>query len=230
VINHHVRKPKDPIRSLDDLNNAIRGSSAIPSYFRVCFGMFHASDYERRMKAMGLRPEHGKLWRFGVCKSNLGGMLNGEKTLLRNSIGLLEDVTPMDKFARVNVSEREAWLVLAIKLAAEAGHPYAQTCTGAGGLFKRRGELPIMLQKGSSGEFAEMTQDALDREHIITTSIKGSKSKSYLDVLGGCLAKDETGAETALGAYTRPNWDEYQWDEVERVVVKKSEMRRMSTN
>src|SRR6202000_1403290 len=52
LVNHHVRQSNEAIRSLHELKESIRGNSAIPNYFRVCFGMFAAADYDRRMRAM----------------------------------------------------------------------------------------------------------------------------------------------------------------------------------
>jgi hypothetical protein len=214
VINHHIRKSNEPLRSLSDLRNAIRGASAIPSYFRINFGMFSASDYERRMRAMGMTPKRGALWKFGVVKANIHGLLDSERTLLRDGIGLLQDVTDKDPYAVVNVSERLAWLVYAIRCAASALHPYGLGGkNAANGLYKRRTELPPILRGVGWKEFANLIEEALQRGRIVPCAVRGSKSKTYLDVEGGELARDESGVVIAAGAYTSvPDWEELYFD------------------
>lgn len=214
VINHHIRKSNEPLRSLADLRNAIRGASAIPSYFRINFGMFSASDYERRMRAMGLTPKRGALWKFGVVKANIHGLLESERTLLRDGIGLLQDVTDKDPYAVVNISERIAWLVYAIKAAATALHPYGLGGkNAANGLYRRRAELPPMLRGVGWKEFASLIEEALQRGHIVPCAVCGSKAKNYLDVEGGELARDEAGVVILSGAYSNPpDWEDFYFD------------------
>ena len=214
VINHHIRKSNEPLRSLADLRNAIRGASAIPSFFRINFGMFSASDYERRMRAMGMTPKRGSLWKFGVVKANIHGLLESERTLLRDGIGLLQDVTAKDPYAVVNITERLAWLVFAIRSAASALHPYGLGGkNAANGLYKRRAELPPILRGVGWKEFGNLIEEALQRGHIVPCAVRGSKSKSYLDVTDGELASDESGVVISAGAYSSiPDWEEYYYD------------------
>lgn len=215
LINHHIRKSNEPLRSLEELRSAIRGASAIPSYFRINFGMFHASDYERRMKAMGLPPKRGALWKFGVVKANIHGLLQGERTLLRNGIGLLEDITENDSYAAVNVSERVAWMAYACQIAASALHPYAVGGkNAANGLYKRRNELPQILRGVGWREFGNLVEEALVKGVLVPCAVRGSKSKTYLDVPGGVLSQDEAGVVLAAGSYnSAPEWEEYYFDE-----------------
>lgn len=222
LCNHHVRKAgNEPINNMEDLRNSIRGSSAIPSAFRINFGMFHSPDYARRMKAMGLPPRKHALWRFGIAKSNIGGMLEGEMTLLRNpSNGLLEDATAADKFSVVNMGERSAWLLAAIAAAANRGHPYTSSGRGgSSGLYARRSELPPILRAVGPGEFAGLVEDALQNERLVLASVKGSASKSYLDLPDGPLATNDMGEELSKGAYAPPSWGRYTYDPAQREVV-----------
>ncbi len=226
VINHHVRKSgaQEVVNSMEDLKEAIRGSSAIPSYFRVNFGMFQATDYVRRMKAMGLKPEKGALWRFGIVKCNINGLMRDEKTLLRNAHGLLEDVTERDTFNQVNMAEREAWLVLAVRIAAENGHPYTNTGkNSAGGLYRRRAELPPLLRMVGPGEFTGLVDEALGKEVLVLSSVKGSQAKSYLDVQKGNLADNEVGEELVKGAYSPPDWSVFSFNPIENNVTATAE-------
>ena len=214
LINHHIRKSNEPLRSLEELRSAIRGASAIPSYFRINFGMFHASDYERRMKAMNMTPKRGAMWKFGVVKANIHGLLQGERTLLRNSIGLLEDITSNDSYAAVNVSERVAWMVYSIQQAACALHPYAVGGkNAANGLYKRRNELPQILRGVGWREFGNLVEEALVKGLLVPCAVRGSKSKTYLDVPGGVLSQDEAGVTIASGSYnSAPEWDDFYFD------------------
>jgi hypothetical protein len=213
-INHHIRKSNEPLKSLEELRNAIRGASAIPSYFRINLGMYHASDYVRRMGAMGLKPRPGQLWKFGICKANINGLLDGERTLLRSKIGLLTDVTESDPYAVSNMNERMAWMVFAIEQAAQALHPYAVGGkNAANGLYKRRAELPPMLRSIGWKEFGKLADEALQKGMIVPCAVRGSKSKAYYDVREGVLSGDEAGVVLAAGAYTTvPDWELYQYN------------------
>ena len=215
LITHHIRKPgNEPIRTLKDMKNSIRGSSAIPSYFRINIGFWHAPDYERRMKGMSLIPKVDCCYRFGVLKANINGLMRGERTLLRDGFGLLSDVTKLDVYSAINVSERLAWLVLAVREAASSLHPYTLgNKNAANGLYKRRSELPPVLRSVGATEFGHLIEEALQKELLVACAVKGSKSKSYLDVPGGVLATDETGAVIQAGAYiTMPEWANYTFD------------------
>jgi hypothetical protein len=215
MITHHIRKPgNEPIRTLKDMKNSIRGSSAIPSYFRINLGFWHATDYERRMKGMSLAPRVDSCYRFGVLKANISGLMRGERTLLRDGNGLLKDVTKLDVYSAINVTERLAWLVLAVREAAGNLHPYTLgNKNAANGLYKRRSELPPVLRAVGASEFGHLIEEGLQKELIVSCAVKGSKAKSYLDVPGGLLASDETGAAIQAGAYSSlPDWSEYMFD------------------
>lgn len=228
IFNHHVRKidPNMAIRNLKDLGNAIRGSSAIPSYFRICMGIFHCSDFDRRMRAMNLKPEKEQLWRFGIAKANIKSVMKGERTLLRNRItGLLEDCTQFDRFNMVNHAEREAWLILAIKLAAINRHPYMTGKTGKNSLYSRRAELPPILKKVGATEFSVIVEDGLQEDKLAVCAVKGSKSKGYLDIADGPIATDVTGMELDSGAYTHlPDWNQYEFVRGSGMVVHRKDI------
>jgi len=231
VVNHHVRKQGQmgtAIGSLDDLRNAIRGSSAITSYFRINIGMFSVVDYDRRMKAMGLPPEKGALWRFGVCKANIHGMMRGEKTLLRNNRGLMDDVTARDVFQGGNHDDRMAWLIFCCSKAAEAGHPYTNGTKGsASGLFKRRAELPPSLRFMGGRELDALLGQTLQAGNLVTAAVRGSKGKNFIDIPNGPLATDEAGAVLSSGAYTDvPDWSKYAYCEVQGTIVKQTEVKK----
>jgi hypothetical protein len=230
LFNHHVRKAskKEPIASLEDLRDSIRGSSAIPSIFRINFGMYRTHNWSLRMQAMDLQPKKDQLWTFGIAKCNIGGILKEEKTLLRNDIGLLEDVTALDEFSGdkglQRLSEEEEWLIMAIKLAATSGHPYTNgSKNAANGLYKRRNELHPILAKLGYETFERLIKNALEHSRVVPCAARGSKEKKYLDTPNGPLATDDMGAELTAGAYLNiPKWEDYMFHKNSKAIVLKS--------
>lgn len=222
IVLHHIRKQGDePIRNAEQMMSAVRGSSALPAAFRFALGVWHASDYDRRMKAMGEVPKKKHLWKIAVIKANNPEMMDGERTLMRTDCGLLVDVTDRDKFNEVNFMERHAWLLAAIVIAAREGHPYsAEGKNAKSGLYRRRGELPEELRSIGPGEFSQLVEEMMLTKKITTAAAKGGKEKKWLDVPSGPIATDEIGAELNSGAYDSPNWPEYKYDEELRQVIK----------
>lgn len=222
IVIHHIRKQGDePIRNAEQMKAAIRGSSALPSAFRANLGVWHCSDYDRRMKGLGLAPKRGALWKMAVLKANNPEMYDGERTLLRSESGLLVDVTDRDKFNDINFMEREAWLIAAVTLAARNGHPYSIEGKNAkSGLYKRRGELPPILRSVGPGEFAHLVDNMLLAKTLVAAAAKGGKDKKWLDLPNGPIASDEAGAEISSGAYDGPEWDNYTYDKELRQVIK----------
>lgn len=222
IVLHHIRKQGDePIRNAEQMKASIRGSSALPSAFRANLGVWHCSDYERRMKGLGMIPKRGHLWKMAVLKANNPEMYDGERTLLRTEYGLLEDVTDKDKFNDVNFMEREAWLIAAVTLAARAGHPYSIEGKNAkSGLYKRRGELPPILRSVGPGEFSHLVDSLLLGKTLVAAAAKGGKDKKWLDLPNGPIATDEAGAEIASGAYDGPDWETYTYDKELRQIIR----------
>lgn len=218
---HHIRKTMEntsPIRNLDDMKAAIRGSSALVGAFRSILGLWHCSDYERRMEGMGEEPKEKMVYRMGVCKANSPGMFEGTKTLLRNKSGMLHDCTTRDKYSEAHAKdtqrEREAWMLIAIERGARNGHPYSnQSKNASRGLYTRRAELPEGLQSFGYVEFQKSVRGMLKRGYIVLAGAKGSANKMYLDVPDGKVATDSVGAELDSGAYTPPDWSEFVFDE-----------------
>lgn len=224
VMTHHVRKQGDePIRNAEDMKSAVRGSSALPAAFRAVIGIWHCSDFDRRMQAMGLAPQRGWLWKMAVIKANNPEMSAGELTLLRSKEGLLKDVSNHDSFHSTNSSEREAWLYMSIKLASDAGHPYSVEGKNAkSGLYRRRGELPPLLRQTGPSELAIIVDKMLQSGVLITASASGTEKK-WLDTPQGQYANcDEDGSEVNSGAYLdQPKWDDYEYDPQVKACIKK---------
>ena len=213
ILTHHIRKQgNEPIRGVEDMKAAIRGSSALPAAFRAVLGIWHCADYDRRMVGMGMLPRRGILWKIAVVKANNPEMFDGEKTLLRQDSGLLVDVTDKDQFSSVNMGERHAWLAAAVEEAARAGHPYSVEGKNAkSGLYRRRNELPPILRQVGPSEFSHIVDDLLLRKVLVACAARGGKDKKWLDIPNGPIATDEAGAELASGAYTPPRWDAWMY-------------------
>lgn len=223
IIPHHIRKQGDePIRNAEQMKAAVRGSTAILGSVRAALGIWHCSDYDRRMKGLGITPKKGHMWKLAVLKANNPEMYEGERTLLRSEVGLLVDVTDRDKFNDVNFVERREWLIAAIKLAARAGHPYSIEGKNAkSGLYRRRGELPTNLRSIGPGEFAHLVDEMLVAKTVVAAAAKGGKDKKWLDMPSGPIATDEAGAEINSGAYEPADWDNYEFDKDTRTIIKK---------
>jgi len=214
LVSHHVRKQGDePIRNSEDMLASTRGSSALPAAFRAVIGMWHCSDYDRRMAAMELKPERGMLYKLGICKRNNPEMLKGELTLHRQPCGLLADVTSQDRYSDINFNEHHAWLLAAIREAARNGHPYSRESKNSkSGLYMRRSELPPIFSHTGYGEFARLVDHLLMDGEIVATAAKGGRDKKWLDIPDGPISGDNTGAEINSGAYTPPIWRDWVYD------------------
>lgn len=235
VLTHHIRKQNNqaggvlrPISTIDDMFNAIRGSSALPAAFRAVLGIWHSHDYGKRMQAMGLQPKPKALWRFGVLKSNNPEMVEGMRFLMRSESGRLEDVTTraVDAVAGQE-AERAAWLTLAIKLAGEAGAPYLHGGKDApNALYQRRGELHDCLRGDGFGRTKLLglvdrligSGDLVVRQ-VAWTDPKGRrKDMPTLDVADGPFAKGERGVVDPGAVFMVPPgmWERlYEFDPIE---------------
>jgi KaiC/GvpD/RAD55 family RecA-like ATPase len=214
LVSHHIRKQGDePIRNGEDMLASIRGSSALPAAFRAVIGMWHCSDYDRRMAAMDLMSERGMLYKMAIVKKNNPEMLKGELTLHRQPCGLLADVTSQDRYSDPNFNESHAWLLAAIERAASSGHPYSlEGKNSKSGLYLRRNELPPIFSHTGPGEFARLVDHMKMDGSVVATAAKGGRDKKWLDIPGGPIASDSAGAELSSGAYDPPNWRDWIYD------------------
>ncbi len=228
VINHHMRKSNEPVGSLEALRDSIRGSTAIPSYFRINFGMFRAVDWERRCKALGIKPHRDAIWRFGIAKANIMGLIDGEKTLVRQDGGMV-DRTEQDPFSQSDMSERVAWLVLAAQKAAADGHPFSHGGKNAiHGFYARRTQLPECLHQLGYKELGRAVDAALSGKMLVQCAAKGEKGGKWLDVPEGPLATNDRGEELAKGAWRVPNWNGWAYDEGQGICVQRQSIQGAS--
>lgn len=224
TLTHHISKGVrgEPIKTREDMEIAVRGSTAFLGCFRVNLGMWQAHDYRDTASALGIaEPEAKNFWKLGVIKANNPEVMQGERLLMRDGVHFV-DVTEETMEGKPGYSEINAWLLLAIREAAERGHPYSSSGRGsANGLFARRSELPTAVQRGET-ELKAATGSLLKSGAIQLCGAKGSSSKKWLDVPDGPLASDDAGAELDSGAYQdRPDWSSYEYNETLGIVAKK---------
>jgi len=215
---HHIRKQGDePISNAEAMKTSIRGSTAILGAMRVAIGIWHCSDYDRRLELMGRVPERGRLYRMAVVKGNNPELNRTERTLLRDDVGMLQDATALDRYSQAHNDERTAWLFEAIVQAARAGHPYSNGERNArSGLYLRRAELPPILARTGPIEFSRMVNALLEAGRIQACSI-GSGEKKWLDISHGVFSAGN--GELSPGAYTTPNWAAYTFSTQTNTVV-----------
>lgn len=230
IINHHLRKANDsePIRSLEDLKTNIRGSTAIPSYFRINFGMFRASDWERRCRALNVKPHKDNVWRFGVAKANIMGLYDGEKTLVRADGGI-RDMTDEDPFNCASMVVRLSWILLVVQMAAEAGYPFSHGGKNAmDGLYKRRSQLPEEIGRLGYRELGAAVEVGFASKALVQCASKGSPSPKWVDVPTGPYARNDQGEELSKGAWKTPDWSQWVFDEGQGKCVKKIAQMQMN--
>ena len=199
------------------MRDAIRGSTALPNAMRLVVGVWAAHDYERRMKAMGIRPARATLFRAGVVKANMPEALGEPKTLMRDAVGLLQDVTAMDQQSRGARPDQRAWLIWAVTQAREQRAPFAKT--GANGIFARRAQLPPMFHQMTRAEFETVCDDLLTTGGLVMRAPENSgKNHNYLD--GADYAETTLWLDTKAALSLK--WQEYfydaGWDEIRRKV------------
>lgn len=241
VLTHHIRKQNSqaggtikPISTIDDMFNAIRGSSALPAAFRAVLGIWHSHDYGKRMQAMGLDPRAKTLWRFGVLKSNNPEMVEGVRFLMRSEAGRLEDITEraVDAVAGQEAA-RAAWLTLAIRLAAEAGAPYLHGGKDApNALYQRRGELHPCLKGDGFGriKLIGLVDRLLGTGDLVVRQVAWADPKGRrrdlptLDVADGPFARGERTVVDHGAVFMVPDgmWERmYEFDPVEGSIGQK---------
>lgn len=216
MVTHHFRKqnPKDPIITAEDADAAGRGSVAIKASVRQVITIWHHASYKTVMEGMGLTSKPKMLYKAAVTKANNRGAYDGVKVLLRAESGLLMDVTERAaKSTASRVEQSKAWLLLAVRLAAEAGHPYSTAKSGAHNPGNRRGELPPIIRKWGLRNY-ETTLNELEADKLLV------KVGGFVDVPGGPLARGLEPPDKKT-AYDAPNWSLYEYNAAIGAVVPK---------
>jgi hypothetical protein len=212
IVTHHIRKGatgrggKAGISNLDEMKDAVRGSTALVAAVRCVIGFWHAPDYAKRLKALGLPVERGVCYQGGIVKANNPEFLRGVKTLVRDKTGAFRDVTSEARVANPNALEEKAWIVAAVTRAAHDRHPFYMTKGKS--LHARRSSLHPLLHNVSRARFDVLVQELMNDGVLVTAENEKPKG-TVLDLPGGKIANGQGYSDS--GAWVRPDWSEYQY-------------------
>ncbi|MFP3025851.1 MAG: AAA family ATPase, partial [Wolbachia sp.] len=154
---HHMRKPKSekPISTVEQVRDAIRGTSALVNGVRCSYAFWSVEDAAKPtiFKSIGESVRQNALFYGAIVKAN--GLADRTlRTYLRNEeTGLLEDITERLRIKNMNEKDSKQHLITAITRAAISGHPF--THTGSTGVYKQRHRLPE--------EFHSIGRDRMER-------------------------------------------------------------------
>lgn len=199
LLAHHMRKAdrKTPVKTLQDIRDLVRGTSALVDGLRWVYGLVPEEDAAAReaCKRLGVEWVPNRVIKGGVVKAN-GPVRRRMSTYIRNDVGLLVDQTAHLNEMPTEKQELAAALVLAVAFAAKTGAPF--TRMGQTGFEQQKHRLPPVLQEMGRDRLIRLADDALARGLIVGTLAKGSTTAKWLDVPGGPFATGE--GEFALGA------------------------------
>jgi hypothetical protein len=224
IITHHIGKgnSKDaPIRDIDDMKRAVRGSSALPNAMRVVAGMWAAHDWEKQLKGMGMPVERNTLLQLGILKSN-SPAFKGVKYIHRGHGGVLYDVSDKVSNIHANQFELEAWLYFCIKeYARRYTLHFKRTVSTADGLTHdtNRALLHPLLQNMSRDPLRDLAGDMAARNRIIYVSIdnQGTK-KDWMDVIEHA-GPDVERRKREMAFTPEPiDWTSYYYDPVSKTI------------
>jgi hypothetical protein len=178
LVTHHVRKQAQganatPIRTIEEMRAAIRGSNALLGGVRMAIGIWHDGAAKGRT-----------LFRMGVVKGNNDEVMPGEQLLGRAKHGGLEAVDPASLGSDY---EARQWLAAAVEQAVATYFPFSHTDPDTG-LFARKGDLPPFFKKWGRNELQELAKSMLDDKRLV----KQPCARGFrLDVPDGMLANQE---------------------------------------
>lgn len=201
MVVHHMRKPpgQKPIDSAEQARDAIRGSSALVDGVRMAYALWPAEELavQQVCTTLNLIPEARSFYQGAVVKSN-GPADRTLRTFKRNSVGLLEDLTPRLSGAKQPDHSLLADLAGAVRTAAARGHPF--THTGNNGIFTQRHRLPEAFHHLSRHKLESMVQKMLNERppRLVKGVVKGSRESKWLDSPFGEFAKGK--GEFSVGA------------------------------
>lgn len=206
MVTHHFNKParNAPIENAAAARLAIRGTTAIVDGVRMAYALWPAIHaYARDVcRAIGIKYAPNTIVRGAVVKENFKADPDTH-TFVRNSDGLLEDLTHRIGTGGENWTLLAEQLIATIAYAASKGHPF--TKTGGPGLYLRREELPNVLRKLSRNKIEWLCQEQLDAKRILKCAAKGQNNPKWLDVPDGLFAKGEgkfaPGASKGFGPF-----------------------------
>lgn len=190
IIAHHMRKPAGgkPITTAEQARDAIRGTSALVDGVRTAYAMWPASSDHQNMvfKALSKQFERNMIYQGAIVKSNSPADRT-IRTYMRQSTGLLADITDRLKNVKISNDELKNSLILAVAQSARNGHPF--THTGGTGVFKQRNRLPIIFHNVGRDRLEKVTQELLNDKYLIKGRADGSKEEKWLDTPSGPFAE-----------------------------------------
>lgn len=209
VCTHHFRKRgRDPIETLEDAAQAVRGSSAVTASNRAVLAIWKSPSYDKRLRAMGMNPSEHDLYDCGIVKGNNPQLHKGKKSLLRLPTGMLADVSEQDMLKDGGFRNEEiAWMLFAIAQASNDRHPFQKN--GDNGLSEgRRKQLPKALSHLTRDELREMIDWMIKERLIVMGALLGAPKKvSYIDVPGGPLDRGQ--GTQYEGTWKIPKWENF---------------------
>lgn len=185
---HHMKKPgRDPIRTLSDARDAIRGTSALVDGVRLAYALWYPEIEKSKAEAktIGTAWSPNTIVHGGVVKAN-GAARRMMSTYARSPSGLLIDRTALLGSQGPSQDDAREALVIAIEAAARSGQPF--TRTGASGLFALKERLPEELSGLSRHKLETLAGEALQAGKVVACIAKGSTVAKWLDVPTGYFA------------------------------------------
>jgi RecA-family ATPase len=192
IVPHHMRKPASgkPITTAEQARDAIRGTSALVDGVRLAYAMWPAADEHQMMvfKILNEKYERNAVYQGAVVKSNSPADRK-IRTYLRNTSGLLVDVTQRLEETKTPVEALKEMLVFSIARAARNGHPF--THTGGSGIYQQRNRLMQVLHTVSRHKLESMVQSLMNERppKIVKGKATGSNEDKWLDVPDGPFAQ-----------------------------------------
>lgn len=183
IIAHHSKKTDmdKPVKTLDDMRSAVRGSSALINAMRVVIGLWPDQKYVQTMKAMGIEPKREKLYCAGVVKSNVP-CADDVRSMMRDATGVLQDVTysVQQALKRNTNDEAKAWIAFGIEQYADQ-QLYLQK-SGFNALHEHIHLFHPTLHSLSRNAVWALVDDMLKEKRLIKRAIPGMGNRhGFLD-------------------------------------------------
>ena len=180
--------------TLEDVLNAMRGSTAIANGARLVYTLSEASKaiQEKVYKAIDIKKGRHVVYLGGVAKAN--GIANKEEQYFvrDEERGLLENMTEKVKEKSLNKKNKEELLLKEIE-SQENINPY--TLTGPSGLFQRKHDFSDSINDLSKREIESLANDLLKSKKLGRYPKMGGTKAYYLGTIDGPLSRGQVDDE-----------------------------------
>ena len=185
IVSSHVRKSTAKVGE----RATIKGTVALINGLRSASILWEADSTEagKICKQIGEEYEPEKILYFQSVKNN-SAYIKRREVLKREKDGRLICITDYWKNG-CTPEQAEELLIDRIKQAAENSQPFK--ATGEDGLYNQRGDLPDPLKNWGKHKLAALCNKLLEEGKIVKGAQKGSKSRCWLDVPSGPVARGE---------------------------------------